>query len=87
MEREIEEIRQEIDEIDDKIIQLLSQRNNLSKLVGDLKRKLGREIEDAARERQLFDRIHKIAHDHGVDPQLALEVYEKILAHSKKEQQ
>ena len=87
MERELEELRQEIDEIDDKIIHLLGQRKEVSKLVGALKKKLEKDIVDELRENQLLERVQKKAAEHNVDANFIKDMYQKILENSRKEQE
>ena len=54
-------IREEIDSIDSEIIALLQSRLNLSLLIGNVKRNLGKEHHDDAREELILQKIDELA--------------------------
>lgn len=55
--RSLERIREDIDGLDGEIISLLSKRQELAAVIGKLKRKLGNEITDPAREQKVLRRL------------------------------
>lgn len=54
-------IREEIDSIDSEIIALLESRLNLSSQIGNVKRNLGKELHDDAREELILKKIDELA--------------------------
>ena len=54
-------IREEIDSIDSEIIALLESRLNLSLQIGNVKRNLGTELHDDAREELILQKIDELA--------------------------
>jgi chorismate mutase/prephenate dehydratase len=50
-------LRQAIDEIDEKILDLINQRLSLAKQIGDFKKQGGLQITDSAREKEILSRL------------------------------
>ena len=57
MDKRILELRQQIDELDEEIIQLLKNRMGISKEVGKLKEELDIPVEDKNRENDIIERL------------------------------
>lgn len=57
----IEELRQEIDAIDEELVRLFVKRMGVSAQVADHKRQSGRAVLDPSRERQLLERVSELA--------------------------
>lgn len=72
---ELKKLRNAIDKIDEKIIELLSQRFDLTDKVGVLKKENNIELIDKSREEYQFNRIREISKKYNVP----IEVSEKIL--------
>ncbi len=74
------ELRGEIDKIDDQIVGLLGQRAKLVQKIGELKQnKKG--IRDVERERQVLLRVTKLAEEQGVSPQFIEEIFLLMFRH------
>ena len=58
---ELNEIRQNIDQIDDQLVKLFSQRMDCVRQVAEAKRQTGKPIRDHARERAIVNRAAKAA--------------------------
>ncbi|MBW1804224.1 MAG: chorismate mutase, partial [Deltaproteobacteria bacterium] len=56
--------RREIDRIDEQIISLLSKRQEEGATVGEIKRSLEVDLFDAAREKEVLDRLCSNANEH-----------------------
>ncbi len=54
---DIEVLRQTIDEIDEKILDLINQRLSLAKQIGDFKKQGGLQIKDSGREKEILSRL------------------------------
>ena len=53
----IKELRNEIDSIDDRIIELLEERALVSKYIGKIKQNFEKEVLDTEREKEIIDRL------------------------------
>ena len=56
-ENKIRELRDEIDSLDDKIVELLEKRSLISKNIGEIKQSTGKEVLDSQREKEIIDRL------------------------------
>lgn len=83
----IDKIRQEIDQIDEKIIWLLSERFKKSLEIVEEKRKKGLPIFDKIREEELFEKIQKKAKKQGLSPERAKKIFLIIVHESRKAQE
>ena len=59
---ELLELRQQIDEIDQQIVELFEKRMVVSEGVADYKKKIGKPVLDAAREREKIQKVRDLAH-------------------------
>lgn len=73
-DEELKEFRKEIDEIDDKLIELLSERIDIAKNILELKEEMGRGVRDKKREQEIFEKIREKAREEGLDPEFAEDV-------------
>ena len=53
----IKELRNEIDSIDDRIIELLEERSLVSEYIGKIKQNFEKEVLDTEREKEIIDRL------------------------------
>lgn len=82
----LEENRKKIEEIDEKIIKLLSERLDLIKKIGKIKKEGNLGIEDLRREEKIKEEYKKIAQECDLQPEELWQVFKKILEWSKKVQ-
>ena len=61
MELDLKQIRKQLDGIDDQLIGLFTQRMNLASQVAEYKRQTGMPILDSGREREIINRVSKMA--------------------------
>jgi len=77
----IQELRKKIDELDDKLLELLNQRAQIVVEVGNIKKTEKLDFHSPSREREILERL--TAHNKGPFPQDALKaVYREILSSS-----
>ena len=86
MDKRILQLRKEIDNLDEKIIQLLKKRMHISKEVGKLKEKLDIPIEDKIREREIIERLISQAGKNLSEEQL-IRIFAAVFSSSKQVQQ
>lgn len=73
-EEELGELRSEIDEVDDKIIELLSERIGIAKDILELKDEMGRGVRDKEREQKVIEKTREKAREEGLDPEFAEDI-------------
>lgn len=80
----IESIRNEIDAVDDALADLLKTRFDLSRAMGEEKKKVGRAVYDPDREAALLARVEKKAAPYGGEVRA---LYEKMMELSRNLQE
>lgn len=73
------ELRKEIDQLDQQLVELLARRFQLTHEVGILKADNGLEAVDADRESQKLARIRELCQQNGVNPGLGDELFSRIM--------
>lgn|GEM_PF-1266703 len=81
----LQEMREEIDEIDRKIIKLLERRFQIVNEIAKLKRELGLRIEDNEREASIIENCKKSSKE--LDEEFIEELMRLVISHSKKIQE
>lgn len=76
----LEELRKEINAVDDQLLPLFLKRMELSKLIGQEKQKLGFPIENKIREAEI---LQAVAEKSGNMNEYAVQLYEKLFELSK----
>jgi chorismate mutase len=76
---DISQLRKRIDEVDEQILQSLSKRADVCRLIGSLKRKQKIPIKDVPRENDVYAHIRKKAAALGLDPVQVEAVYRQIV--------
>lgn len=84
--RLLQESRIKIDEMDEKLINLIEKRTLLARDIVNAKLVLGIEIEDKKREAYIHDKIKQIAREKNID-EISLTSIIKILTDMSKEEQ
>ena len=81
---ELEEIRKNIDDIDNQIISLLSKRSSFVKEVAEYKQRHNKDIFDGERIEQILKERGETAKELGLEPGLIKPLFEKIVEDSMK---
>jgi chorismate mutase/prephenate dehydrogenase len=76
---EIDLLRKEIERIDEKIIELVSQRRQVAFEIGLVKRKDGLPVKDKGREKKIREAFAKRARSKGSDPDIAVKIAELLI--------
>lgn len=77
--RELIEIRNRIDEIDQNIIELLHERFKVTHEVGLLKARREMSSQDAQREEQKLEALGALSESHKLEPTLVRELFRRIM--------
>jgi chorismate mutase-like protein len=83
LDPELESLRSQIDEVDERILELLGQRVELVLRVGELKRTAGAAVYDPERERLVLERLTR----HAVPPldrETIRRVFERLIDESRR---
>lgn len=73
-EEEIEKLRERIDHIDRKLVELLSDRIEVAKDILKLKQEIGKEVRDRKREQEVIERARDFAREKGLDSEFAEDI-------------
>ena len=85
MDKRILELRRQIDNLDEEIIQLLKTRMGISREVGKLKEKLDIPVEDTNRENEIIERLTHQAGQNLSEQQL-IRIFTAVFKSSKQVQ-
>ena len=84
--RYMKDLRQQIDQIDQKIIKLLAERMDLVKEIAKFKKTNKLPVKDKKREEELRKNLKKLAKKHGLDPEFVNHLYSHVFIESRKVQ-
>lgn len=79
----IDEIRNEIDRLDDQLLNLFNQRASLALKIGELKKEVGLPVYDAEREKKIFQRM-KVENPGPLDNQAIVRLFERVIDESRR---
>jgi len=82
----LKELRDGIDEVDHRILELLKKRFELVLKVGELKRQHQAGVYDAERERRVLDALARAA-EPPLSPETARRIFERIIDESRSQEQ
>lgn len=83
---EIINLRNLINEIDEKILDLINERISLAKKIGVVKKQNGIEIVDKEREQEILINLTAKANEKGIDPEIVKKVWGILIVTSYKEE-
>jgi chorismate mutase/prephenate dehydratase len=82
----LDKLRKKIDEIDARIVELIAERQNVSKEIGKGKNRTSRLIEDRERELRVLKHVRGLARDKKISPEDIEGIYKQIINASKRVQ-
>ena len=80
----MKDLRQQIDQIDRKIIKLLAERMDLVKEIAKFKKTSELRIQDKKREQEVLKNLKEFGKTKKLSPKFIEEVYKKILTESRR---
>lgn len=83
-EKELAELRKEIDSIDKELLGLLVERFSVTRRIGELKKREGMAAEDPDREGVQRESYHRFAEELGLDPELAIRFHQFLVEETKQ---
>ena len=84
--KEINQLREKLDEIDIEILELLRERIDIVKRIGLIKKRLNLPIIDENREEEVYENAAKFALKHDLDNIQIKSIFREIVSLSKKVQ-
>jgi len=78
----VQKARHRIDEINERVVELLAERQAIVDELCEIKADAGRPVRDPEREAELLDHVRTVAEEAGLSPALAETLFEDILDHS-----
>ncbi|MDI6867254.1 chorismate mutase [Methanoculleus sp.] len=82
----LDAVRNEIRVIDEKIIDLIAERQNLAAEVARIKREMGLPLRDEAQRRAVLDRVFTYAVESRIDPVAVRRIFEILVEMSEERQ-
>ena len=82
----LEDLRKKIDEADAKIVKLIAERIRITEEIGREKKKQGKQIEDAGREKRVVENVTSIAREEGIKQEAIESIYKQIVSVSRNMQ-
>jgi len=79
----IDEIRQEIDALDDELLQIFNRRAALALAIGEIKKNEGRAVYDPQREQKIFERM-KATNPGPLDDGAIVRLYERVIDETRR---
>ncbi|WP_127529795.1 chorismate mutase [Paenibacillus kobensis] len=75
----LEDLRKQIDQLDEQIIERLAQRFKLIEEVGKIKAKEDMNVQDVDRESRIFNKVEHLAERYGMDSKAATQLYRQLM--------
>jgi len=79
----LEDLRKKVDEADAKIVKLIAERIKIAEEIGREKRKQGKQIEDAEREKRVLENVKRVAQEEHISQEDIESIYRQIVTVSK----
>lgn len=77
--QKIKDLRLKIDEIDEKLLELIVKRLKTVKEIGKVKRENGIVVIDKDREKEIMDKLTKKAKNSGINPEVIKKVWKVLM--------
>ncbi|MDP3970387.1 MAG: chorismate mutase [bacterium] len=87
IEKSLEELREQIDNIDEKIIKSIGERFLVVEKIGKLKQATGIPVQDPHREAKLLLKLNTLAQKYNVSIEVVTHIYDYLMHHSRDSQQ
>ena len=80
--KDIDDWRARIDEVDDRIVELINERLGYAIEIGELKRASGRQVRDRVRERALIERLQAL-NQGPLSREAIADIFDRIMAEAR----
>jgi chorismate mutase len=79
----VEEIRKEIDRLDNELLRIFNQRADFALKIGEIKKSRGLPVYDPAREKTIFQRM-KVENPGPLDGEAIVRLFERVIDESRR---
>ncbi|MBD3252952.1 chorismate mutase [Candidatus Pacearchaeota archaeon] len=83
---DLDRYRRDLDKIDKGLLELLLQRQNIAKKIGNYKKKNKLRVVDKKREKIVFEKINSYCQEHGLNKNFCKSIFKKIIKNSRNVQ-
>ena len=83
----LEQLREQLNQVDDEIVRLIAQRQSIVSQIGKTKRDTGMATRDYTREKKVIDRAREKAEQAALDPAIAESVMNTLISGSLQQQE
>lgn len=80
---DIEDLRREIDRLDQELLQIFNARASLALKIGEIKKDLGLPVYDPHREKKIFDRM-RAANPGPLEDEAIVRLFERVIDESRR---
>lgn len=78
--KDLDELREKIDEADRELIDLLARRIDIAGEILDYKEKVGKGVRDREREQEVIEKVRRLAKERGLDPEFIEDVMRIVIS-------
>lgn len=76
---ELKQLRKQVDSVDEQLLQLLSQRVQVCRSIGSIKKRQGLPVQDSRREQEVYQQVKAKAAQLGLNPAQIEAIYREIV--------
>lgn len=76
---ELKQLRKQVDSVDKQLLQLLSQRVQICRAIGSIKKRQGLPVQDSRREQEVYQQVKAKAAQLGLNPAQIEAIYREIV--------
>jgi chorismate mutase len=76
---ELKQLRKQVDSVDEQLLQLLSQRVQICRAIGSIKKRQGLPVQDSRREQEVYQQVKAKAAQLGLNPAQIEAIYREIV--------
>lgn len=80
---DIDDIRKEIDRLDNELLRIFNERADLALQIGEIKKQKGLAVYDPAREKRIFDRM-QAANPGPLEDNAIVRLFERVIDESRR---
>ena len=80
----LDELRRDIDRVDEVLVRLLNERARCACEIGQLKKEQNVEVYQPDREKQVLDHVRSIAAEGPLDPEALVRLFERIIDEARR---
>ena len=80
----LEDLRKDIDRVDEVIVRMLNERARVACEIGRLKKDSGAPVYQPEREKQVIEHVRRVAADGPLEPEAIVRLFERIIDEARR---